>query len=253
MTPTMRAGIVLLFTAGSLSPGPTCDAAPQEAHERAVRAAGDALAEPLAHPWYDSGRDAFRPLNLAPPRQPAPPPQPIALDAWSSGMNALFESLRWLALIFVLGMILWLLLVAYRRRSAWLTGRRAPAKLQSQPLTTPRVDALPLDVSTLDGDLLAEARRRYAAGDDLAALVALFSHQLLELDMAHWIRLSRGKTNRQYLRELRRHDALATLFQSSMLAFEEAFYGHRPIDRGRFEQLWGQLDTFHALVRRGAT
>jgi hypothetical protein len=61
-----------------------------------------------------------------------------------------------------------------------------------------RVEALPFAVRKPTGDFLAEARRLYGQ-------VMLSSHlsvqlQLVELDRRHLI-ASRGKTNRQYLRE----------------------------------------------------
>ena len=51
-------------------------------------------------------------------------------------------------------------------------------------------------------DLLAEARRHYQAGNYGAAIVYLFSFQLVQLDQRQIIRLAKGKTNRQYLREV---------------------------------------------------
>ena len=53
-------------------------------------------------------------------------------------------------------------------------------------------------------DYLDEAQRLYRNGDYAQAIIYLFSHQLLQLDRRHWLRLVKGKTNRQYLREVRR-------------------------------------------------
>ena len=47
--------------------------------------------------------------------------------------------------------------------------------------------------------LLEEARRSYEEGDYNTAIVYLYSYQLVKLDQNQWIRLAKGKTNRQYL------------------------------------------------------
>ena len=57
-------------------------------------------------------------------------------------------------------------------------------------------------------DLLAEARRHYQAGNYGAAIVYLFSFQLVQLDRRQIIQLAKGKTNRQYLREVGPRDPL---------------------------------------------
>ena len=66
-----------------------------------------------------------------------------------------------------------------------------------------RVESLPLAVDARRLDLLAEAQRCRERGDYGRAIIFLFSHQLLQLDKHGRIRLARGKTNRQYLREIR--------------------------------------------------
>ena len=70
-----------------------------------------------------------------------------------------------------------------------------------------RVEALPFHVRAASGDFLAEARRLYDAGHYSEAIVYLFSYQLVQLDKHHVIRLAKGKTNRQYVRETRQRPA----------------------------------------------
>ncbi len=76
-------------------------------------------------------------------------------------------------------------------------------------------------------DLLAEARRHYQAGNYGAAIVYLFSFQLVQLDKRQIIRLAKGKTNRQYLREVGPRAALLRLVEQTMVAFEDVFFGNR--------------------------
>ena len=72
---------------------------------------------------------------------------------------------------------------------------------------------------------------------------------LLVLDNAHKIHLVKGKTNRMYLRELRREPPrLRAIMEMSMLAFEQVYFGKHSISAEHFALLWGQLDEFHQLV-----
>ena len=66
-----------------------------------------------------------------------------------------------------------------------------------------RMEDLPIGVPPSDHDLLAAARACYEAGDYGKAIIYAYAYQLVELDKRHLVQLSKGKTNRQYLRELR--------------------------------------------------
>lgn len=114
-----------------------------------------------------------------------------------------------------------------------------------------RRDALPT-VARFQAGLLDEARRRYEAADFDNAIVYLFCHQLVQLDRHDRIRLTRGKTNRQYLRELDPQTDLRKILQQSMSTFEDAFFGHHAIDRTRFEGCWNRLEEFETLAARRA-
>ena len=63
------------------------------------------------------------------------------------------------------------------------------------------------------------------------------------------IRLTRGKTNRQYLREIRRRPRLVELLEMTMIAFEDVFFGHHALGRARFESCYHRLDEFETQVR----
>jgi hypothetical protein len=97
-------------------------------------------------------------------------------------------------------------------------------------------------------DLLAEARRHYEAGNYGAAIVYLFSFQLVQLDRRQIIRLARGKTNRQYLREVGPRISLRKLVEQTMVAFEDVFFGNRQLRRDRFESCWARLEEFETLA-----
>jgi hypothetical protein len=83
-------------------------------------------------------------------------------------------------------------------------------------------------------------------------MVYLYSHLLVTLDRAQLIRLTKGKTNRQYLREMAGAKSLAAILTGAMVAFEDFFFGKHDLERERFEQSWQRLDEFTRLVERGA-
>jgi len=101
------------------------------------------------------------------------------------------------------------------------------------------------------GDFLDRARRLYQAGNFDEAIKYLYSHQLVQLDRHQLVRLARGKTNRQYLGELRPRPVLREVLQQTMIAFEDVFFGDHRLDRRRFEECWSQLGRFDALVAEG--
>jgi hypothetical protein len=92
---------------------------------------------------------------------------------------------------------------------------------------------------------LAEVRRLYEAGNYDQAVIYFFSFQLVQLDHHQFIRLEKGKTNRQYLRELHAHRSLRGLVEQVMLLFEDVFFGGRQLSRNQFDVCWQRLDEFH--------
>ena len=65
------------------------------------------------------------------------------------------------------------------------------------------------------------------------------------------MRLTKGKTNRQYVRELRREIDLKSILSNTMLTFEDVFFGNYPLERSRFERCWNRLEEFHGLLEGG--
>ena len=80
------------------------------------------------------------------------------------------------------------------------------------------------------------------------ALVFLFSHVLVTLDQAKLVRLQKGKTNRQYLRELSPSRPLIKYYGDVMVPFEQTFFGDYPITKDVFESCWQGLDDFQNEV-----
>jgi hypothetical protein len=206
-----------------------------------VRQAGQALAHRGEYPWYDPSADDLRPLKVSPP---PPPSWSWSLDL---GIRTLFQWLAWTALAVALAVVAWLL---YRAgRSVEPISLAAEGRSEKAAEERRRVEALSLPVREKPADFLAEAARCYQAGNYREAIIYFFGHQLLELDRHQLIRMTKGKTNRQYLGEIGRLAGLQRLLEQTMVAFEDVFFGNHPLDRGRFEACWSQQDRFEALVR----
>ena len=199
-----------------------------------VDSARQTFSERLSIPWYDAETEKLRPVALR---------QPAELNlAW------LAEPAYWLVVavvVVVLALIVWLVLRQLARRQQ----RKAPTKLSGEAeLPADRVEALPFLRQRSHDDLLGQARRHYEQGNYSEAIVYLFSHELVELDRSSLIRLARGKTNRQYLREAGKIRPLASLVERTMVAFEDVFFGRRPLDRAGFEACWQELGQFDQLI-----
>jgi hypothetical protein len=217
-------------------------------------------------PWYDAEQDELKRVNVRPPAKwpwfewIADFFQSLEGPDWDgSWLSTLFGGLGTFATVVVWSiLILALLLLAYVliKGFMWIKWRNRQDSdeddSEEDRLRQARVDELPMQLTAPRGDFLAEARRRYEAGDFSGAIIYLFSHELLQLDRHRRIQLERGKTNRQYLREVRGEPFLATALSRTMVAFEDVFFGHHPLDRSRFEACWQEVDEFHRRLPEGA-
>ena len=119
-------------------------------------------------------------------------------------------------------------------------------------VTSARFEDLPVSVSPSEHNLLAAARACYEVGNFDQAIIFAYAYQLVELDRRHLVQLSKGKTNRQYLRELSRQPQLQAILRQTMLAFEDVFFGHHSLSSTRFQQCWDSLDEFHQQLEQPA-
>jgi hypothetical protein len=240
----------LLAPAGSIS-----------AQEDAVELGKEALSGAGRFPWYDRRQDDIRRLNTV-PRKPLPnrgeqwtsrPAAPTAATpaAAPGRFNWFGPLLQWTGLsvlIILLGIIAYL--VATSLLTEEVSETSAARRVVESRRDADRVEALPFQVRAARGDFLAEARRLYEAGRYSEAIVYLYSWQLVELDKHHVIRLAKGKTNRQYLRETRHRPALAWTLEITMLAFEDAFFGGKTLPREMFQRSWQRINDFQAELQR---
>lgn len=206
-------------------------------------------------PWYDREKDAPRPMHLRTVEddttnrnsnwQPAPTTTTQTPNV--SIFGRLLQVMGIAALVAVLVLVVILITRAFLRGEIMET---AGSKVVETSHDVDRVEHLPFQLKKPTGDFLSEARRLYEAGDYSQAILYLYSHFLVQLDRQHVIRLAKGKTNRQYLRESRERPVLHQILEITMVSFEDVFFGHHQISREQFEQSWNRLGDFEAELSR---
>jgi uncharacterized protein DUF4129 len=223
-----------------------------------VKAGKEALSSGGKFPWYDRRQDDVRRLTVVPR-----PSTEERGDKWTDNKArasktmkmpriSLFGNLlQWIGLttlIVLLGIIAYLIATSFLKEE--VSEEVAVRKVVESRRDADRVEALPFHIRAARGDFLAEARRLYEAGQYSEAIVYLFSYELVQLDKHHVIRLAKGKTNRQYVRETRQRPPLAIVLQTTMIAFEDAFFGRKALSREAFERCWQRLDEFQGELAR---
>ncbi len=191
------------------------------------------------YPWYDAVTDSTRGLSLPPDKTVAPPP-PAAPAPVTYGNNnngdSDFAYLWWFLLAVVVLIVLWLILRTMNQRDPeW---QAAKARPQPGTLTSvARLTDLPVELSPRVTNMYDEAQRLAGTGDYSLAVVYLYSHMLVRLTEAGRIQLAKGKTNRQYLRELRLDPELWKFFSRAIVQFEQSYFGNHPPSPALFDAL----------------
>ncbi|NIP85135.1 MAG: DUF4129 domain-containing protein [Planctomycetales bacterium] len=235
----LLAGLLLVLA----GPHPRAGAA-----EDAVEAGREALQRTGWYPWYDAGADEVRRIRVQPPEEAQ-----RTAPTWDPFLDGdRFTPLAWIGIVTLLAALVYLLVRAYLARQHRRQEGATPGGPHAVGQQVDRVEQLPLRIRRPAADWLAAAGQHYLAGDYREASIYLYSHLLLQLDRRHLIRLNRGKTNRQYLRELGPWASLQGLMENAMVLFEESFFGKRQLDRARFEAVWQRMDEFETLVAQAA-
>lgn len=234
-----------------------------EEDQKAIEAARDALASQANFPFYDESKDAIRKINIPPQELPqksktttggsnsakARPTTTRAGTTTGSGLSGFSSVLQVLGLIVLIAALVAIAVLIARTFLRGEVAEQNSAELELGPSRdVDRVEQLPFQLKRPSGDFLTEARLAYEQGDFARAIIYFYSHQLVQLDRHQWIRLSKGKTNRQYLRELRSKPELRDLLDETILLFESAFFGHHDITRSQFEAVWRRAGEFQQLV-----
>jgi len=218
--------------------------------EQAVEAGRKALASRGNYPWYDPVQDTVRRIDVQTPQEsathrnstwePAPPPAQIGSMDWSW-----LRGLAWTAMLVLLLVVLVLLVRAFLNHEAGQEERPDLASAAETQSDADWLESLSFPVPHGRSDLLAEAEHLHQAGRYSEAVIYLFSYQLVQLDKHQFLRLARGKTNRQYLREIGPRSDLRDILSRTVVAFEDVFFGQHDLNRERFEACWSRLDEVH--------
>ena len=223
-----------------LSTAPVRDALGQQ--ERFVDEGADGLRRG-GFPWYDAAREDLRPIEQ---------PSEAQRRQWNGprfNLGPLFSQIIQIAFMVLLAAAI--AAIVYFLIRAFLKQERdseASGELVKVETDETRIEELPFNVREPIRDFLEQARIHYQKGEFNDAIIYLYSHMLLHLDKNRIIRLSKGKTNRQYLVELRDRPLLSGLLEQTMVAFEDVFFGSHNLQRDDFEGCWRELDRFHQSV-----
>lgn len=247
-----------------------CDALAQQADTAPVEPAeilGDT-------PWYDSGdgklipvvvRERFddsvnRKSRWLPQAKKVKKSTPIATKKTGGttgngvmGTNMTVGNLLgWLLMMaFFLG-IVGLLVYTLTKAEIDFDGKKSVSKEASNApdaQTIERMKHLPAELRRTDVNLRTEAKRLMQAGQFDQAVILLFGHQLLLLDKAGLLRLTRGKTNGRYVRETRSADRESgDCLRFTATAFERSYFGRHNLTRLEFDSLWRNNETLEKCV-----
>ena len=215
----------------------------------------ESLSGAAQFPWYDRRTNEVRPLHMTPRRDADSQNRASKwtnTDKQTSGtqlgrtsfFGPLLQGVGLTVLVVLLFVIAYLVATAFLKEE--ISEEAALRRVVESSRDVDRVEELPFHIRKPSGDFLSEARRLYEAGQYSEAIIYLFSYQLVQLDRHHVIRLAKGKTNRQYIRESRQRPAVRPILEQTMYSFEDAFFGRKSLSREQFERSWQQLEAFHA-------
>lgn len=136
------------------------------------------------------------------------------------------------------------LVMLYKR---WNRAKPAGALAAPVPAAPDLQDENTLASQLPADEWLALARELVARGDFRSALRALFLASLAMLAQQQLLLIARGKSNHDYLRELRRRahalPAVPELFGEGLRAFERVWYGRDTADAGLVQESERRLDS----------
>jgi hypothetical protein len=234
-----------------------------QSEDKAVEAGREALRRSGRYPWYDAEKDELRDINAKTKtgddsetrkkgwQAEEAKAQPTKAPTGSfTGWAWIGQVVQVLAMVALAAMLIALVfyLVRYFLKEDEISLSKTEISFQESRTDVDRVEQLPFQVRKPTSDLLSEARRLYEASRYSEAIIYFYSHLLVELDKHQQIRLAKGKTNRQYLREVRNQPVPYGILGETIIVFEDAFFGHYSLSRERFEEVWNRLNEFEAAL-----
>ena len=163
---------------------------------------------------------------------------------WATALSTTAWILIGIVFALIIGLLVW---VFFKMESEAHTARNEV--VEEEVDIRERIKNLPFQMDEPQkGDFRKLAVDAAARGEYGRATVLLFSHVLLLLDKKQLIRLRKGKTNRQYLMEIKEHSEISDYYRSVMIPFEDTFFGEHQIQKNVFESCLSELDKFQTHV-----
>ncbi len=250
-----RAFALGLVLVGSSASAPSLDRPIGPTAESPVRS----VLKDQAYPWYDREKDKVKPLLPDPSSWAVRLGKRIdsfldwldrrfgmstgqASGANGDSLRGVLATLLFVASGCVLLVMLWRLWRAHEPQAA--TRQEQGARIGDAA----RIAGLAPGVAMEGLDPWAEAVRRRAAGDSAGAVIWLFLDQLLGLQRAGLIRLTPGRTARQYASRLD-DPLLGDSLRATLGVFEQVYYGHRLPGPEELERVWSRAETFRRRLQ----
>ncbi len=223
------------------------------------------------YPWYDADNDGTRTIELGQrpdarsanreniplkeiqsSKKNTPNNRPAlgggGVTNFGNSVTSGISVLVWAIVIgvgfLIIGVLIWAMM---RMETQELEDEVVPQRSMEES-----IKQLPFELDAPTGDFRQLAKAAYSAGNHREAMNYLFSHVLVTLDQTGLIRLRKGKTNRQYLNELRPHRRLASYYQRVMVPFEASFFGAHELTQADFAACWDGLDEFQSNVTQAS-
>lgn len=171
------------------------------------------------------------------------PAAPAAAGGGGAGTG--MSLLAWVFLILTVAILVGLIIYAFSKSEIQFNSdaKSTSTSKENKPNAKllQRINELPAELRRTDVNMRDEAYRLMNEGQYNLAIILLFSHQLLLLDSIGHLRLSRGKTNGKYVREVRSRDVqCADWLRETATAFERSYFGQHELSAELFERLWEQ-------------
>ena len=216
------------------------------------------------YPWYDAQTRSVKPLKQPRGNDPSSTERasiPVAkskprgtgtaanpVNRWGTGAGGSSDGAGTMFFAVVAAIVLAVIVILVMT-FLYIESNQSETTQSSGRTRKQSIEQLPFELDSAEGDFRTAADAAYRSGDLRKAIIFLYSHVLVTLDQNRLIRLRKGKTNRQYLREVQRHDGVAGYFQQVMLPFEAVFFGDHEMDADQFQQCWSGLTGFHSKVK----
>jgi hypothetical protein len=124
-----------------------------------------------------------------------------------------------------------------------------PSSRVIDDLMIERISQLPKELRRTDVDMRTEAERLMNEKQFDLAIILLLGHQLLLLDRAGMLRLTRGKTNGRYVSETRsKNSQVGNILKQTTRNFDQSFFGNHPLSQTEFAKVWADNSVLEATI-----